>query len=220
MLLAFRNKLEVKEFYLNRVREHRLQDEVVQGMYWSGTKGCAVGCTLHSSDHFAYETRLGVPELLAYLQDAIFETLSLEDAKEFPEKFLEAISVGADLSQIWSQFALWLLVDPECGVIREMQQASEEERITLAVAELIKKGGTVEEFRAAAKVADKVQLSAFLTYHVAKAFEESYDVMSNEWKSVCDVVEWADLKHEKLNAKTQAEKLIQLLKEAPIPANV
>ncbi|MFN2388029.1 MAG: hypothetical protein ABR575_00260 [Actinomycetota bacterium] len=36
----------------------------------------------------------------------------------WPEEFLRAIPVGADLSLVWPRFALWLLTDPEWGASR------------------------------------------------------------------------------------------------------
>jgi hypothetical protein len=38
--------------------------------------------------------------------------------KEFPLELAKAIPVGADLRLVWHRFAVWLLVDPEHGVIR------------------------------------------------------------------------------------------------------
>ncbi|MGG6283718.1 hypothetical protein ACQ4M3_19225 [Leptolyngbya sp. AN03gr2] len=43
------------------------------------------------------------------MEDRIFEGLENREAKEFPLEFLEAIPVGADLSNVWNLFAVWLL---------------------------------------------------------------------------------------------------------------
>lgn len=121
---AFHGKQEVKDFYLARVLAHRLADEIIQGRYWTGKRGCAVGCTLHSDkgNHEAYETELGIPVQLAYAQDRLFENLPLEDAKLFPEAFLEAIPVGADLALVGARLMCWILEDVK-------KNACEEERI-------------------------------------------------------------------------------------------
>ena len=103
---------------MNRVRAHREADELIHGTYWEDGKGCAVGCTIHGRNHAAYEAELGIPEVLAWLEDGIFEGLENGRAKAWPEEFLEAVQVGADLSMVWPRFAHWLLVDPEHGVIR------------------------------------------------------------------------------------------------------
>jgi hypothetical protein len=110
-LLSFHNDPAIKEKYLNRVRAHRLADEIVKGVYWESGKGCAVGCTIHSSDHGAYEEELGIPRILAKLEDCIFENLPKELAKGWPEKFLNSVPIGKDLSKIWIQFAIFILTD-------------------------------------------------------------------------------------------------------------
>ena len=114
---AFHGDPKVKEKYLARVKAHRKADQIVQRHYWEDGKGCAVGCTIHGSDHQAYETELGIPIELAHLQDWIFENLPNGEARDFPVDFLESIPAGADLKLVLPQFLHWLLVDPEDGVI-------------------------------------------------------------------------------------------------------
>ena len=108
-MLAYHNDPAVKELYLERVKAHREADEITQGQYWIKGKGCAVGCTIHSAKHVDYENLMGIPEELAFLEDAIFEALPNELAMAWPERFLEAIQVGADLSKVWPKFGLWLI---------------------------------------------------------------------------------------------------------------
>jgi hypothetical protein len=120
-LRAYHGQPAIKAKYLRRVRAHAKADEIVAGQYWENGKGCAVGCTLHSNQHAAYETELGIPEVLARLEDGLFERIYPHNAafaKSWPEKFLKAPKPGADLSMVWPQFALWLLVDPREGVLR------------------------------------------------------------------------------------------------------
>lgn len=129
-LVAYHGDPNLKKMYLERVRRHRAADEIVQGTGWAPSdgpshdavyqpgKGCAVGCTLQTYDHSLYPSLLGVPELLARVQDRIFENLSPSDALDFPEQFLDAIPVGADLSMVWPRLALWMLADESHGVLR------------------------------------------------------------------------------------------------------
>lgn len=125
-LVAYHGDPAVKAKYLARVQAHRLADELRQCFgYWENGKGCAVGCTIHGGDHGAYETELGVPRILARLEDGMFETLPVAEAKEWPVSFLEAIPVGADLSMVWPRFAVWLLGDKEKAVIRQTQKLLE-----------------------------------------------------------------------------------------------
>lgn len=118
-LRAFHGAPELKAKYLNRVAQHRALDHLVQGIGWNGmTKGCAVGCTLEAYDHVRYPIELGVPLQLAYLEDQLFEQQNVEDAQRWPERFLSAIPVGADLTRVWPEWAVWMLVDPAHGVIK------------------------------------------------------------------------------------------------------
>lgn len=111
-MIAFHGDDKIKAEYIARVRAHREADQLVQGYgYWQGGRGCAVGCTMHtdSEPHEAYETTLGIPARLAYLEDCIFESLPVDQSRLWPEKFLGAIPVGKDLSRVWHQFSAWLL---------------------------------------------------------------------------------------------------------------
>src|SRR5205085_6017374 len=117
-MIAFHGKVGIKRKYLARVRAHRKADELIKGTYWENGKGCAVGCTVHSSRHENYETELGIPRSLARIEDGIFEGLANGEAKLWPEKFLSVIKTGADLSGVTDRFLHWLLVDPVDGVIK------------------------------------------------------------------------------------------------------
>ena len=108
---AYHDDQAVKAKYIGRVRTHREADNLIQGTGWENGKGCAVGCTLESYDHAAYEAELGVPRMLAHLEDAIFEGLAEAEAQAWPERFLKAIPVGADLSLVGWQYLDWLLSD-------------------------------------------------------------------------------------------------------------
>src|SRR5438128_7548101 len=108
VLIAFHGDPAIKEKYVARVMTHRAAEEILQGYgYWKAGKGCALGCTIHGSNRYAYETELGVPAAVAFLEDRIFEYLPAgERAKDWPVEFLIAIPVGADLREIAPQFFL------------------------------------------------------------------------------------------------------------------
>ena len=108
-MLAYHSNPKIKAKYLNRVRSHAKAGEIIKGKYWEDGKGCAIGCTIHSNKHSAYEIELGIPQVLAKLEDGIFEGLPLKQAKEWPGKFLKAIKPGTDLSKVSSKFLVWLL---------------------------------------------------------------------------------------------------------------
>jgi hypothetical protein len=106
---AFHGKLAVKKEYLARVVAHTKADEVVKGKYWEEGKGCAVGCTIHSSDHSAYERELGIPEWLAKVEDRLFEGMPAKDAQKWPAAFLKAIKPGANLEKVKTPFIVFIL---------------------------------------------------------------------------------------------------------------
>ena len=144
---AFHNDQAIKDKYLARVRAHRAADELIRGTGWDGHRGCAIGCTLERYEHARYPIELGVPEQIAYLEDHLFERLPLDAAMAWPERVLSAIRVGADLSRVWPEFAIWMLT----GVI---QYAGDREDVRAAierVAELYRQPsvGTEEAARAA-----------------------------------------------------------------------
>ena len=141
---AFHNDPSIKEKYLTRLNEHYQADEIIQGQYWENGKGCAVGCTVHSSDHKNYELELGIPKNIAYLQDGIFESLPNKLAKKFPLQFLSAIKVGADLKNVNNLFTIWMLTDKKYGVlqyakdkkvIQDIADAFEQDMVTPVSAE-------------------------------------------------------------------------------------
>ena len=150
---AFHNNPLTKEKYINRLKDHYKADEIIQGQYWENGKGCAVGCTIHSSNHLAFETELGIPKVLAKLEDEIFEGLPNELAKEFPLQFLSAINVGADLLKVWNYFAIWQLTDAEYGVLQFAENKKVIQDIADAYAEDITTPVTVERWKELRKVA-------------------------------------------------------------------
>lgn len=109
VLRAFHDSQELKDHYLQRVRAHAAADRLIQGTGWENGRGCAVGCTLESYDHSRYPVELGIPRVLAHLEDRLFERLPKSEAMTWPERFLSVIQPGADLSMVWPRFAVWLL---------------------------------------------------------------------------------------------------------------
>lgn len=91
---SFHNDLVVKNKYVSRVAEHMAADNITRGTGWKDGKGCAVGCTLEAYKHERYEIELGLPEWLAYLEDSLFDGMSLEKSKSWPKVFLESIPLG------------------------------------------------------------------------------------------------------------------------------
>ena len=111
-MMSFFGEQTLKDAVVARVKAHQELDQIVQGTYWDGTRGCSIGCALHSSNHMAFETQLGLPVFLAYMNEHIFERLPLAEAKQWPLRLIEAVPVGVDLELVFPRFMHWLLSDP------------------------------------------------------------------------------------------------------------
>ncbi len=134
-MLSYQNDAGLKARFVGHVERHRKEDAFLRGTYGKmhgvQFKGCAVGCSIRSLDeiegrplrldngnHEDLASRLGIPLVLAHLEDRIFEGLPQAEAMLWPTLFAQAIPVGKDLSLVWPKFAHWMLVDPTAGVIR------------------------------------------------------------------------------------------------------
>lgn len=139
---AYHNDPNLKISTLTKMQHHADADKIVRGSgYWSGKEGCAVGCLTADSSggHDQYPILWGIPVELAYLEDEIFEGLSIDDAKWWPIEFLNAIQIGTDLSGVWPLFAYAILTDPDHGVIHLTQNDSKQKAAIENVAKLFQR---------------------------------------------------------------------------------
>ena len=132
-LIAFNNKPKLKEALIAEMKKHIAADAVVQGLYgdfkkvaFKNFKGCGVGCTVKSYSkitkrklflyiHSNYEL-FGIPADTAEVEDTLFESLNPKSCINFPLQLLEAIPVGADLTNVILNFQYWLLTDKKYGL--------------------------------------------------------------------------------------------------------
>ena len=90
---------------LAEVDAHRAADQVVQGTYWAGSRGCFIGCLSHSSRAATLTERFGLPLPLVRLCEHVFEKLPADEAREFFSAIPRAIgSDGKDLSRLHWMF--------------------------------------------------------------------------------------------------------------------
>ena len=227
-LRAFHGDPAIKAKYLDRVRAHQLADQLIQKATWDNKtqKGCAIGCTLHNYSHSAYENELGIPRVLARLEDGIFEGLSVPDSKQWPARFLEAIQVGADLSMVWPRFAHWLLADPDFGVIRHAKTDTSKKAIS-DVAALYSRWISGEkpvrkEWVAAAYAAYAAAAYTAYTAYAAYAAADAADAADAAYAAAyaayaATAAAASAYKYARMSARrAQAEKLLELLSEAPV----
>ena len=121
-LRAYHGKPELKADVMAQIAAHREADEIAQGNYYKRDGKLsvrAVGCLLHDPNggHIRYETEFGIPVALAHLEDGLFESMPLDDAKDWPRRFMSAIEPGADLSGVWPRFAAWMMLDDKWGLV-------------------------------------------------------------------------------------------------------
>ena len=116
--LTWHNDPAVKAFYVERMRRHQEQDDLIQGTFGEqlpgGWKGCAVGCVIDfntekhpfqtTTPHRAMFKRTGIPLWLCRAVDDLFESCDFAYARQFPLRLLTAIPVGSDLSTVKEEF--------------------------------------------------------------------------------------------------------------------
>jgi len=219
-VIAFHGDSKIKSLYVDRVQAHAIADEIVHGTYWQHGKGCAVGCTIHSPEHRRYETELGIPMILARLEDRIFEGMQNGDSKEFPLRFISAIEPGADLSLVWYQFAHWFLVDPDDGFIKFATTEKTKEAVNLVGSNLYgraARGLLVEklEWESAREVAYAAADAA--AADAPAAYAAAYAAAAAAYAAYAAAAAAAAYAAAARAAyKRQADKLIELLAAAPV----
>lgn len=228
---AYHGDPAVKEKYLARVRAHRVADQLVQGNgYWNGGKGCVVDCTIHGDSYKAYETELGIPVCIAWLQARLFEALPEADARVWPEKFLAAITEGADLGGVLDRWLHWLLVDPVDGVIR-LAKTDRTRDAVAAVAGLYERkieGKEVsrEDWKKSATYSDAGVAAVAYAAAYAGAYAGAYAYVGTAatatasgdatYATVIEYAVAADIRAREKARIRQSEKLLELLANAPV----
>ena len=213
---AFHNNPLIKEKYITRLNEHYQADEIIQGQYWENGKGCAVGCTVHSSNHEEYELELGIPKAIAHLQDSIFEGLPNKLAKQFPLQFLSAIKVGADLKNVNNLFTIWVLTDKKYGVIKYV----EDKKIVQDVADAISKDMiSPVPFKERLKLRKNANAASYSAANAAAAaYYAAYSASDSVAISYAEAPYYAAAAYSVENTKSKwyiaaSKKLIELLEE-------
>jgi hypothetical protein len=214
-MIAYHGRQETKDVYLARVQAHRQADEIIKGKYWVGGKGCAVGCTVHGSDHAAYEIELGIPRALARLEDGLFERLPNDVAMAWPERFLAAIRPGADLALVWHRFIIWMLGDAQYGTLRLCDpKAADATRSVIALYQRELDGEKVErkEWYSAADAARTASAAAAAAARTASAAAAAYAAAAAADAAYAAAAAAAA---RSAHCARMADKLIELLGDAP-----
>jgi hypothetical protein len=219
-MLAFHSKSEEKASILKQLRAHAKADEIVKGQYWEGGKGCAVGCTIHSNHHVEYEARFGIPQMLARLEDCIFEGLPNVEAKKWPVRFMMAIEPGVDLSRVGWKFLYWVLTDPETNPGIEHPLVKDAVKRCADVLMPLTKGDPFDASAAwsaasAASAAWSAESAASAAWSAAKSAASAASAAKSAAKSAAESAASAAESAAKSAAYVRmSKKLLDLLKEA------
>jgi hypothetical protein len=180
-LRAYHGDEELKQETVAKARGHREASEFVKDEYFlknGKIKVCAVGCITEdpSGGHHLYPTRWGIPEWLAYLEEGIFTGLPEEKMAAWPERFLDAIPVGADFDGLADRLAIRRLKEeclPLSGTWPESIRAEVVASIELTIAALEGR----KSLSAAAESAESAARSAW------SAAESAWSAARSAWSA-------------------------------------
>jgi hypothetical protein len=226
-LIAYHGNPDLKGQILEQIAVHRAADEIVQGTYWADGRGCAVGCVLHDPDggHARYEPEFGIPSVLAHLEDGIFEAISLDQARQWPQRFMDAIQPGADLSNVWSRFAAWMMLDETWGLIN-VAEVDDVKAVIVRVGEAYQRIGqgdtlTAGEEKAITDATRDTQAAwdAWAAW-AARAARDAWDAQAawDAWDARAARDAWDARAAQDAFVSASADRLIVLLSEAPVAA--
>lgn len=232
---AYLNNPALKAKLIEQITAHRDADHLSRGTYRYTRDGhfigCAVGCSIESlnrltgskhihSDHSCYEPGFGVPEILARLQDNLFESLPNGEHLDWPLAFWQAVPVGADLTMVWPRFAHWLLVDPHDGVIRYAKPDSVRksvERVAALYARWIagEKPDDAEWISAAVDAVQPASDAASAAFYAAHASSAASAASASSSDAADAAAASSDAAADADARRKQAAKLLELIAAAP-----
>jgi hypothetical protein len=206
------------------MRAHIEADDLIRGTGWDGEKGCAVGCTFNAYKHHRGPVEIGVPEWLMRLTDAIFEGVSKERSTLWPEEFLAAIPVGADLEPVQWRLAILRhrqqLEALESNSAPYARQVAEALQLTIAYCEMQLRGqdeaavsaAVSAAWSAAGSAAAEAEAEAEAAWSARLARSAAWSARSAAWSAESAARSAARSAHYEWEADT----LLQLLRETEV----
>lgn len=193
------------------VAEHVAADQVMQGNYWDGQRGCFIGCLNHSANPAGAADRFGLPIAVQKIAESIFEGLQSEDAVAFFAALPDAVATdGKDLGKVVWQFL--------ATVLRELppQSADIKAAIDLVIAgmDLLADG---REWPAAAWAAYAARVAAAdaAAWAAAAAARAATAWAAADFAAATTAAAWAATDFAACRRR-QRDLLLQLISEAPV----
>ena len=94
-MFAYHEDSTLKHEVLAQLAACREAGELARGRYAENIRrrktSHAISCTIHSGDISEYESRLGIPPMLAELKGCLFEGLPHDATMTWAERFMDAI---------------------------------------------------------------------------------------------------------------------------------
>ena len=214
------DKTLMQEF-INKNLAHYEADRLRQRNYFDGSKGCFLTCS--AWDDMAEEEGLivenvdgeklinhlnekyNLPKWLLYLLEGIFERLPPKDSKNFFKDIQSCWTTNPE-GTLKNEFLYWLLMDEEHGVINFAENKEVVENVAILHKKVIQ-GNPVtakewEQAKDAAYAADAADAA-----YAADADAADADADAAAYAAYAAYATFADYR------KTQAEKIIELLKK-------
>ena len=237
---TFVNTEVTKEEVLANLAEHRKTFQPIKLGGFYVKRDYSVGHTIHDflpefddDRAAAYEPLFGIPFDLAFLENAIFYNLSLEASQTWPERFITAVPIGADLTLTVRKFVHWILSGDDSPIAKWRDNPHIMTVRWLYERELydIHNIPTQAEWYAARKAAQSaVSAAADATtpasdslWRICSVAENAADAERDVILNVADTVawdatragttEWNTAKNAAI--ETMADKLIELIEQAP-----
>jgi hypothetical protein len=218
-LRAYHGDEKLKEETVAKARWHKDFSDFTRHEYFSQngkTKVCAVGCITEDPNggHHLYPIRWGIPEWLAYLEERIFTGLPDEEMAAWPERFLDAIPVGADFDGLADRLAIRRLKEeclPLSGQWPESVRAEVVASIEQTIGALEGKGA-----ESAARSARSAAESAARSAARSAEFAARSAARSAAWSAAWSAARSAEFAARSAAFEREADRLIAELEALPV----
>ena len=191
-MIAWHGEPELKASVLGQLKNHRNLDEIVQGSYWEGGRGCCLGCLTHvdADVHETTQRLFGIPLKVCYWMEAVFEGLDKGQCAEWVIDSAESIAVGADMTKAHHSLGYWILGSDLLTITDVNREAIAKVR---RLHELSFSGTevTTEQWSAAMMAAESAAWSARAWLSAAESAESESASAARSAESAAESAEWS-----------------------------